>query len=145
MAKVSSPHSFPLDFPFLQQDFWSSAQCLAMDLCIIFYQLLDEGFLMTIRLVTNPIQETDSSVCLSTIARNLGWGHPCRYASINILSHLFKRYRLVARVTKPNLFCICCWLQETNLIFKDRWHLRVKGWKMYSKKIEYGNNQTLLF
>ena len=40
-------HTIPLS-PF-QQEFWSSFQCLAVDLCICFHQVLDEGYMMTIR------------------------------------------------------------------------------------------------
>lgn len=35
--------------------FRSSVYCLAVDLCICFYQLLDEGSMMTIKVVTNLI------------------------------------------------------------------------------------------
>ncbi|KAL6038514.1 hypothetical protein STEG23_000600 [Scotinomys teguina] len=35
--------------------FWSSSQCVAVDLCICFYQLLDEGSMMTIKVVINLI------------------------------------------------------------------------------------------
>ena len=41
--------------PLLLLDFKSVLQCLAMDLCIRFHQLLDEGSVMTIRMVTNLI------------------------------------------------------------------------------------------
>lgn len=55
-VSVDSPyptmtHTIPP--PFLQQDSRSSTQCLAADLCICFYQLLDRVSLETIRIVTN--------------------------------------------------------------------------------------------
>ena len=40
---------------FLQENFQSSVQSLAVDLCLCFHQLLDEGSLMTVRVVTNLI------------------------------------------------------------------------------------------
>ncbi|KAL6057963.1 hypothetical protein STEG23_015831, partial [Scotinomys teguina] len=39
--------------PSLQLDSWSSAWCLAVDLCVCFHHLLDEGSMMTIRVVIN--------------------------------------------------------------------------------------------
>ena len=44
-------HIIPL--PSLQMDSQSVARCLTVDLCICFYQLLDEGSMMTVMVVTN--------------------------------------------------------------------------------------------
>ncbi|MEJ1284630.1 prolactin family 6 subfamily a member 1 [Cricetulus griseus] len=55
----------------LAKDSWSSVQCLAEDLCICFHQLLDEGYMMTIMVVTHLIigELTCSRCYLSSIAR----------------------------------------------------------------------------
>ena len=41
----------------LQLDSRSSVQCLAVDLCICIHQLLDEGSMMTVKIVINLLTE----------------------------------------------------------------------------------------
>ena len=63
LAQVSSFRGFPhhglnlsahiLTLPILQLDFVSSAQCSDVALCLFFYQLLDEGSMVTFKIVIN--------------------------------------------------------------------------------------------
>ena len=53
MTMISLAHTIlPLSLQYVSQNM---DQYLAVDLCICFHQLLDECFLMTIRIVTNMI------------------------------------------------------------------------------------------
>ena len=53
--------------PYLQVNSSSLDQCLAVDLCICFHQAMDEGSMMTIRAVTNPITGKGQFRQLSTM------------------------------------------------------------------------------
>lgn len=51
-----------------EEDSPSSAQCVAVDLCIYFHQLLDKGSVMTIRAVIDLIT-VEGDVCISFVGR----------------------------------------------------------------------------
>lgn len=67
------PHTI-LPF-YLQQDFLNSTQCLALDQCIYCHQSWEEGSLMVIGVVTNPIIGNGQVRLLSTIDMCLSWCH----------------------------------------------------------------------
>ena len=70
-----------LYFPFLEL-----GPVLAVDLCICFHQLLDEGSVMTIKVVINLIMGKASSGTCSPTAWGLSWGHTCAFLGIFLVS-----------------------------------------------------------
>ena len=69
--------------PSLQLDSWNLAQCLVVDLCGYFHQVLEEGS-MTIRVATNLNKGKVSSGTLSTIARSFTWGYSCVFLGVSL-------------------------------------------------------------
>ena len=69
--------------PLFLQDSQSPAQCLSVDLCICFHQLLDKGSVMTIRVVTSLITvDEDVEVLFSVISFKTGSLH---YVALAVL------------------------------------------------------------
>lgn len=63
--------------------------------------------------------------------------------SIIILNSPGKRYRRAYLIRKQDLSCWC--LQEIQLIIKDKYYLRVKGWKKIIQTKEWKKQATVAF
>lgn len=83
LTNINPPSTLPLDS-------LKSAQCLSVDLCICFHQLLDGISLMTITVVINLIKGEDKFRPLCTIARSLSGGNPCGSLGISLAPYFSK-------------------------------------------------------
>lgn len=65
-------------------------QCLAVDLFIWFHQLLVEGSLMTITVVTNlVIEDSQFRLPFSTIARSISWSYSFGFLGVSLVPDFF--------------------------------------------------------
>ena len=107
----------------------SLAQCLAPDLCVRFRPLLDEGSMMTIRVVTNLITVEDqahSSLLLGVLAEV--WNEPPQISAADLTLECFLAFDLsfVIVTCCPCIFCLKSYLRVF-LVDQSLWKLSLRN------------------